>query len=281
MNDTPGAPGSAGAPRSAWRRLVLPAVAALDATALVALAPDWAQLARGLSAPNAWVASIGADQAAARLAAAALWCAAVWLGFGLTAILLAAAPGVTGAIGRHVARRVLPAALVRTVAGTIGLSVLLAPAAAGAHVVGQHGGSNLGSGSHPTQGLSIATATATAPAWPSDRPLTTRPSPGWPSAPGQPSTTQPATSSTSVPPATAEQVTVRPGDSLWLITAQRLGPSASAAEIAVAWRQSYSANRAVIGSDPGMLHPGEVLAIPSTAPPTAGPSSGQPEGGTL
>jgi hypothetical protein len=58
-------------------------------------------------------------------------------------------------------------------------------------------------------------------------------------------------------------VTVHPGDSLWSITADSLGPDASAAAIAVEWPYWYRANRKVIGSDPGLLQPGDKLSPPN------------------
>jgi nucleoid-associated protein YgaU len=56
---------------------------------------------------------------------------------------------------------------------------------------------------------------------------------------------------------------VRRGDALWDIAARHLGPTASAAEIARAWPRWYSANRAVIGADPGMIRPGQILFAPT------------------
>ena len=62
-------------------------------------------------------------------------------------------------------------------------------------------------------------------------------------------------------PGTSE-VTVRAGDSLWSICAAQLGPLASDVDIALAWPRLYAANRDVIGGDPGLLHPGQVLRMP-------------------
>jgi nucleoid-associated protein YgaU len=55
---------------------------------------------------------------------------------------------------------------------------------------------------------------------------------------------------------------VHPGDSLWLITANRLGPHASASAVAAQWPRWYAANRATIGPDPDLLIPGQVLHAP-------------------
>ena len=65
----------------------------------------------------------------------------------------------------------------------------------------------------------------------------------------------------SIPPAPSAY-TVVPGDCLWSIAAHRLPPTASAAEIDRAWRGIYEANRAVIGSNPSLILPGQILELP-------------------
>jgi LysM domain len=56
---------------------------------------------------------------------------------------------------------------------------------------------------------------------------------------------------------------VEVGDTLWDIAAARLVPAErSAANIDRYWRQIYRANRAVIGADPDLLHPGTRLRVP-------------------
>jgi len=63
----------------------------------------------------------------------------------------------------------------------------------------------------------------------------------------------------------AGSVHVRPGDCLWLIAAHRLGPGASAAEVAREWPRWYALNRNVIGGDPDVIRPGQAL-VPPPAP---------------
>jgi nucleoid-associated protein YgaU len=58
------------------------------------------------------------------------------------------------------------------------------------------------------------------------------------------------------------EVVVVPGDSLWSIVAAHLGPSAGSAEVAEAWPAWFEANRTVIGDDPSLLVPGQVLRSP-------------------
>lgn len=58
------------------------------------------------------------------------------------------------------------------------------------------------------------------------------------------------------------EVTVRTGDSLWGLSAARLGPYASDVDIALDWPRLYQANRDVIGDNPNLLRPGQVLRVP-------------------
>jgi nucleoid-associated protein YgaU len=55
---------------------------------------------------------------------------------------------------------------------------------------------------------------------------------------------------------------VQRGDTLWTIAARHLGPGASDAEIAQAWPAWFDANRGVIGDDPDLILPGQVLRAP-------------------
>ena len=66
-------------------------------------------------------------------------------------------------------------------------------------------------------------------------------------------------------PSARAEVTVRSGDSLWSLCAAELGPLASDVDIALAWPRLYQANRDVIGADPGLLFPGQVLRMPPKA----------------
>jgi nucleoid-associated protein YgaU len=64
------------------------------------------------------------------------------------------------------------------------------------------------------------------------------------------------------PSAAFGEVTVRAGDSLWSLSAAQLGPFASDVDIATAWPRLYQANRQVIGENPDVLLPGQVLRLP-------------------
>jgi hypothetical protein len=64
------------------------------------------------------------------------------------------------------------------------------------------------------------------------------------------------------PAAAPGEVTVRAGDSLWSLSAAELGAYASDVDIAVEWPRLYQANRGVIGENPDVLFPGQVLRLP-------------------
>lgn len=50
---------------------------------------------------------------------------------------------------------------------------------------------------------------------------------------------------------------------MWSIAAAHLGPQATVSSIDAEWHRIYAANSAVIGSNPDLLRPGQVLTIPT------------------
>jgi len=60
-----------------------------------------------------------------------------------------------------------------------------------------------------------------------------------------------------------QTVVVRRGDTLWAIARARLGSRADVASTAREVRRWHVANRAVIGPDPDLIHPGQRLDAPS------------------
>ena len=66
-------------------------------------------------------------------------------------------------------------------------------------------------------------------------------------------------------PAAARTYRVRPGDSLWAIACGALrqaSESPADAEVDRYWRVIYAANRSVVGDDPDLIFPGQVLVLP-------------------
>lgn len=231
-----------------------------DAAVLLGLRPEFPALARRCADLPRWFAVAGVDRALAELTGAVLWCAAVWLGLGLLAAVASALPGHSGRTAAAACRILLPSVLRRVLAGSAGVSVLLSPALASAQAV---------SASAPPAHSAPAGASAPrhsdplpapgVPATPLPRRGAARPAPTWPT-------------DTAAPQGRPRGATVRvhPGDSLWLLAAARLGRNATDVQITTCWPRWYALNRDVIGDDPGLITPGQVLRVPA---PTSRESS--------
>ena len=230
-------------------------------------------VAAGLLAPWLWsvvdragrTAAAGAplrsDEALAALVACAALAGVGWLALSVTLELLALVPGAVGRTARRVADAVTPTLLRRAAGALIGVGLVagLAPGASVARpptVV-------LSPAPLPEPGLTPLPEPGWAPprSGPADR------GHGW--VPGPPAVrAQPDVRVLSPAPRQRprapepDEVVVRRGDSLWSVAARHLGPDASEAEIARAWPAWFEANRAVIGDDPDLLLPGQVLRPP-------------------
>lgn len=211
--------------------------------------PHARELVLDLSAPHQWIDAVGADTAVATLAGALLWLAAMWLCLGTSATVLSLGPGRLGRIADLIARHALPSALRRVVIAAAGASILAAPASAFA-----------AGGSASPQG---AAESAAAPAWPTDAAAESALALEWPT-----DSDSPGTGATTPRGASASDVAVRPGDSLWLIARRQLGSSATPAQTAAEWPRWYAANRATVGPDPNVLRPGSQLHAPVATHPT-------------
>jgi hypothetical protein len=75
----------------------------------------------------------------------------------------------------------------------------------------------------------------------------------------------PASRSVSSAGTGAASVTVLSGDTLWDIAASAMGPGATDVEVALEWPRWFEANRAIIGQNPDVLLPGQILQPPSAA----------------
>ena len=65
-------------------------------------------------------------------------------------------------------------------------------------------------------------------------------------------------------PAQAPGHTVHAGESLWSISADRLGPQATDADITREWHTLWQANAATVGDDPDVIEPGQHLQMPES-----------------
>jgi hypothetical protein len=104
-------------------------------------------------------------------------------------------------------------------------------------------------------------AEAPEPAPESDTPSSPAPAPA-----DSPESPQPDQSS-ATPPQTdddhREAVLVRGGDSLWSIAAHHLPPDSADSDIDSAWRAWYLRNQQVIGDNPDLIQPGQLLLPPN------------------
>lgn len=220
------------------------AMAAVGA-ALPVLAPDPVGAARSLTAVQQLADTAGGDAVVLRAAGLLVWLVWAWGAVGLGLSAVGALPGMAGAVARGLLHVVLPAGARRAASLALGVgiglngtvvagTVLAAPALAAVPVT--------------------APAATGAPDWPTAAP----------SAPGAPD--WPAF------PAAQDHVVVR-GDCLWRIAEAALpaGPGRPTdAEVAGAVRAWWSANAAVIGSDPDLVLPGQVLHPPTAVVATPG-----------
>jgi nucleoid-associated protein YgaU len=171
----------------------------------------------------------GPDGLLLPLAGALAWLAWGWGTLGLAATAAAALPGALGTIAGAVQRTVLPGAARRAAAVLIGVGI---------GVVG------------------TSAATASSPAADSAGTPDAPPALDWagPDVPDWPAA------------APAEGHVVVSGDCLWTVAAGRLttagAPPAGDAEIAAAVRAWWSRNAGVIGPNPDLLLPGQVLQPP-------------------
>ena len=121
----------------------------------------------------------------------------------------------------------------------------------------------------PPPGTSDFATPGTAGPLPSPRPPHAAPSPAAPGGPaadgvGKPSQAHASAGGTpSRPGAPTTRHVVTVGESLWAIAADHLPESATDAEIAATWPQWYRANAAVIGADPDLIRPGQLLQAPT------------------
>lgn len=172
--------------------------------------------------------------------------------------LVSAATRIPGRVGRHahvVSVRVAPSVVRAGVAAALGGSLALGTASLGASPA-----PTAASAVHSTVAATAASDPASpSPSHPPDRP---------PSPPGDVG----LVSSAPAParPSVDAHVVVQRGDSLWAIAARHLGPHAGAGEIAHAWQRWYAANRDVIGDDPDLIRPGQLL-VPPPDPGRAAP----------
>jgi hypothetical protein len=238
-------------------RLQLLAALSADGAVLVGARHAVAPTLTGLRNPARWVAEGGTDAAAGALGLTALWFLALWIVLGIAALTVHELSSGAHSRAIHLMNRMVPKTALRLAAVLTGLGVAAAPAAAFATAQPAPPGAACGAPCQATLPVLSSPAVPRLPA------LGTAPR-----LPTLGTTPVPRSLGTApVLPARSSGYVVRPGDSLWKIAAEGLPPDSPPSEVAVAAARWWSANRAVIGPNPDLLHPGQVLSIPS--PPEA------------
>lgn len=179
-----------------------------------------------------------------------------WLALLLALTTGAALPGALGRLARRVTLGVAPSWAPRLSAAVLGVVIVTATGTA-AHATSVR--ATAGDATGRVAGFTTVSrvlATAPEPGWTAPRPprphvaaqaalVTSAPRPGW-SAADEP-----------------DHQVVRRGDSLWSIAARHLGPDATPSRVAAEWPRWYAANRHLIGDDPSLIRPGQVLQAPT------------------
>lgn len=193
----------------------------------------------------------------------------LWLGLGIMLSALSALPGALGHLCRQLAARIAPVVVRKVVAFVLGttLTAALIPGtavadsshasgrsavvAASSYDVRAFGAIEAGNGAF--QDVAVAAPDASF-RFVSDPPhvmkaMDAAPPPEW---------------SMDRRESPQEGVVVLRGDTLWAIAARHIGPGATAAAITVEWHRWLTINRDVIGADPSLILPGQVLLPPAS-----------------
>ena len=238
------------------RRLVTTTMAmTLIAVGLAALTPDLSSMAGMLAAAQRTADTAGPDVLVISAAGLLAWAVWAWGALGLALTAASALPGMLGGAARLALHVVLPAGARRSAALVLGLGLGVAgPLLGTAALMTPTPAAATDSWAPSTAGTDldwpVAPAALPVPDWPADAtPAPAGAAPDWPSAPS---------------PAGAH-VVVR-GECLWHIASDRLlaqhGRMPTAGEVAAATRAWWQANADVIGPDPDLLLPGQVLSPP-------------------
>jgi nucleoid-associated protein YgaU len=185
----------------------------------------------------------GPDALISSAAGLLAWMVWAWGALGLALTAASALPGLVGTAARLALRAALPVGARRGAAVLLGIGLGLTAPVAGSVL--------------PTLAPTASAAdstTADVPDWPVPAPVAA-PVPDWPAGAATPAEKPP----------TADRVVVR-GDCLWHIAADfllgQLGRLPSDREVGVAVDAWWRTNADVIGPDPDLLIPGQLLRAP-------------------
>ncbi|MGY1670184.1 hypothetical protein [Geodermatophilus sp. SYSU D00710] len=224
------------------------------AAVLRVLTPDLAALTAVEFDPQRIADTAGPETLLLAAVAAAAWLVWAWGALGLVLTALSALPGLAGAVAGAVLRHLLPASARRAAALALGVGLVAAPALTGCTTTV----------SAPPVAPAAAVQAATVPDWP---PASSAPAAASGPAPAAAVPDWPAAAVPDWPaPAPGDHVVLR-GECLWSIAEAdlraRTGREPTDAEVAGAVHGWWRANAAVIGDDPDLLLPGQVLRPPT------------------
>jgi nucleoid-associated protein YgaU len=230
------------------RRLVATvAVMGGIAVALGALTPAFPAMADAVAGAQRTVDTQGADVLVASAAGLLAWAVWVWGALGLVLTAASAVPGAVGGAAQALLHVALPAGARRGAALLLGIGLGISPPLAGVVLPGV------------APSAAAAPAVQDVPDWPGSAPAGS-PVPDWPGPAA-------ATSAPSAAATSGDRVVVR-GDCLWHIAAGsllgQLGRPPDDVEVATAVDAWWHANADVIGPDPDLLLPGQVLRAPGS-----------------
>jgi nucleoid-associated protein YgaU len=225
------------------RRLIgTSAAMTLLAVALDALTPGVAELTGVLTSAQRTADTVGPDAVVVALAGVLAWTVWAWGAVGLVLTAGSALPGLLGSASHGLLHVVLPAGARRSAAVLLGVGVgVAAPLLPALPIVGA---------------AAVATAAPSAPVpdWPTATPTATPAAD--PAVPDWPAQARP------------DGHVVEQGDCLWHLADADLrsheGRTPTDREIATAVNAWWTANADVIGPDPDLLLPGQVLQPPTT-----------------
>lgn len=236
------------------RLLATTTVMALAAGGLAALTPDIGAMTGTLAAAQRTADTAGPDALVLSAAGVAAWVVWSWGALGLALTAASALPGALGGAARVVLFVALPAGARRSAALALGLGLGVAgPFLAPGALLAPTSTASAASWVPPAAGADAGERTASpgaplVPDWPAP-PSRTSSAPDW-------SPTVPA----------AESRLVVEGDCLWHIATERLlavhGRAPTNGEVAASTAAWWRANADVIGPNPDLLLPGQVLSPP-------------------
>lgn len=230
---------------------------------LLALRPDAELVRAAVTGPQQLLDTGGPDVLLVLLAwalAALCW---AWGVLGLVLTGLSTLPGLAGRAAGVAVLVLVPAGIRRVAAVAVGVSLVATPAVAVP-------GPPAGGAALSVAASDVAVPPGPAPDWPTSGQAAPPPPEAGATAPPAGTPTVSDTTDTGpvpdwpAPPPAGAHVVVR-GDTLWDLAASRLtasGRAPSAAAVATAVQAWWQANAGVIGDDPDLLLPGQVLLPP-------------------